>query len=122
MNNETQVTEHYNAPVQNKIERQGVQTEAYTRRLPAIRGGICEHCGIMDNNVPSHFQYQLCEHFRGMGEMRCSYCDEAKNPTDVIIKSNLQVAEHPDKPNNYVVWCDSFECSDKHIKRFRVNR
>ena len=115
-------TEPFNAPVTKTIERQGATTEAYTRRMPEIRGGVCEFCGVLDRNVPSQFQYQLCSHFRGMGEMRCSYCDENKNPTDVILKSNLKIAEHPDKPNQYIVWCDSFECSDKHIKRFRVSR
>ena len=113
----------YQAPqVQRTIERQGGSTEAYTRRLPEIRGGVCEFCGILDKNVTAQFQYQICPHFRGLGEMRCSYCDEAKNPTDVILKSKLHVAEHPDNPNKLVVWCDSYDCSNKHIKRFRVNR
>ena len=143
MNKKPQGTEPFNAPVTEvvvepvavsapaptpqwqprpkTIERQGGRTEPHTRRLPQIRGGICEWCGVLDKNVPSQFQYQLCPHFRGLGEMQCSYCDEAKNPTDVIIHSILNVAEHPDNPDKLVVWCNSYECSGKHIARFRVN-
>ena len=109
-------------PRQRTIERQGVRTEPYTRRLPRIRGGVCEYCGIKDSNVPSQFQYQLCDHFRGLGEMKCSYCDESVNPTDVLLRSVLHVAEHPDDSNKLVVWCNSYTCSGKHEARFRVNR
>ncbi len=56
----TQGTEPSNAPViakevyaqpaplprQRNLERQGVKSEPYTRRLPQIRGGICEYCGV----------------------------------------------------------------------------
>ena len=133
----TQGTEPFNAPVTEvkvepvftsapprpkEIERQGGYTEPMTRRLPQIRGGVCEFCGILDKNVPSHFQYQLCPHFRGLGEMRCSYCNEATNPTDVIKQSVINVAEHPDDPDKLVVWCNSYSCSGKHIARFRVNK
>lgn len=105
-----------------QIERRGSQTVAYTRRLPQIRGGICEYCGVLDSNVPSQFQYQICPHFRGLGEMRCSYCDETMNPTDVILHSNINVAEHPDNPDKLVVWCNSYACAAKHEARFKVNR
>ena len=107
---------------QHTIERQGQRTEPYTHRMPQIRGGICEWCGVKDPNVPSQFQYQLCDHFRGMGEMKCSYCDESVNPTEVVLRSVLNVAEHPDDPNKLVVWCNSYTCSGKHVARFRVNR
>ncbi len=135
--NKTQGTEPSNAPVemppvpvvqtpppprQRTIERQGLRSEAYTRRLPQIRGGTCEYCGVLDPNVPAQFQYQLCPHFRGLGEMRCSYCDDSKNPADVIGHSILNIAEHPDHPDQLVVWCNSYECSRKHENRFRVNR
>lgn len=122
MNQVSQGTEPSNAPVTRVIERQGTQTVPVTRRLPQIRGGVCEYCGVLDSNVPSQFQYQLCPHFRGLGEMRCSYCDEAVNPTDVILHSVLNIAEHPDNPNKLVVWCNSYSCSAKHEARFKVSR
>lgn len=138
MNKQTQGTEPFNAPVTETvvqpvpqvqyvprvktIERQGQRSEPYTRRMPQIRGGICEWCGVKDGNLPSQFQYQLCDHFRGIGEMRCSYCDEAKDPTDVVIHAVLNIAEHPNNPDQLVVWCNSYECSRKHEARFRVNR
>ena len=133
----TQGTEPFNAPEtevkeepvftpapprQRSIERQGGYTEPRTRRLPQIRGGICEFCGVVDGNVPSQHQYQLCPHFRGLGEMHCSYCNEAVNPTDVVKQSVLNIAEHPDNPDKLVVWCNSYTCSGKHIARFRVNK
>ena len=116
-------TEPSNAPVQMKhLERQGVQTVASSRRLPIIRGGICDRCGVQDPQVPSQFQYQLCEHFRGLGEMRCSYCPETVNPTDVILHSIINVAEHPDNPDTIIAWCNSYGCSAKHEARFKVNQ
>lgn len=107
------------APRQRTIERQGSRSEPYTIRLPQIRGGVCEFCGTIDPLVPPQFQYQLCPHFRGLGEMRCSYCDESKNPTEVIGHSRLNIAGHPDNPDKLVVWCDSYECSRKHEARFK---
>ena len=107
---------------QRQIERQGIRTEPYTRRLPQIKGGTCDYCGVLDNRVPAHLQYTLCPHFKGMGEMRCSYCDEAKSPTDVILHSILNIAEHPDNPEQWIVWCNDYKCSSKHEARFRVSR
>lgn len=132
-----QVTEHFNAPVPEvmetpaqpvyaprpkTLERQGPRSEQYSQRLPRIFGGVCEFCGVLDKNVPSQFQYTLCPHFRGLGEMRCSYCDDSVDPQEVILKSKLNIAEHPDNPDKLVVWCDRYTCSGKHEARFRVNR
>ena len=103
------------------VERQGVQAVPFTRRYPQVRGGICEWCGVMDNKIPSQFQYKLCPHFRGM-ELRCSYCDEAKDPDEVIGHATLNVAEHPDNPDKLVVWCNSYTCSGKHEARFDTSK
>lgn len=102
------------------IERQGLKSEPYVRRLPQVRGGVCEHCGVIDPNVPSQYQYRMCEHYRGMA-LRCSYCDDIKDPDDVVAHAKLNVAEHPDRPGTLIVWCDSYECSRKHEQRFRRN-
>ncbi len=107
-------------PRNKTLERQGGTTSGYSRRYPEIRGGICEYCGVLDGNLPSEMQYKLCEHYRGM-QMRCAYCPESKNPDDIINHSRLQVADHPDNPDKLVVWCDSYECSKKHLERFKVN-
>ncbi len=117
-----QVVQPAPPPRPKTIERQGVQTEPYTRRLPQIRGGVCEFCGVLDRNMPSHLQYQLCPHFRGLGEMRCSYCPESKDPADVIGQAVVNVAEHPNNPDQLVVWCNSYNCSRKHEQRFKVSR
>ena len=132
MANKTQLTEQLNAPeVQapvvayaprpKTIERQGRSSEPLVHHMPQIRGGICEWCGVIDGNFPSHVQYQMCPHFRGLGEMRCSYCDEAKNPTDVVTHAVLNITEHPNNPDQLVVVCNSYECSRKHSARFKVN-
>jgi hypothetical protein len=111
----------YEAPRQFAVERRGSKTESQTRRWPSVHGGVCEFCGILDSNIPSQYQYKLCPHFRGM-ELRCSYCDENKDPDDVIYHSNLNIAAHPSDPYTMVVWCDSYECSKRHIERFKVNK
>jgi len=85
------------------IERQGSRTVPVTRRWPQVRGGVCEFCGVVDKNYPSTEQYKLCPHFREIGELRCSYCDETKNPDDIIYHSVLNVAGHPDKPDKLIV-------------------
>lgn len=106
------------APRQMHVERQGSLSEAYTRRFPMVRGGICEYCGVLDGNVASQYQYKLCPHYRGM-QLRCSYCPENKDPDEVIYHANLNIAESPDNPSALVVWCDSYECSRAHEKRFK---
>jgi hypothetical protein len=111
-----------NAPATYQIERHGGTSVAYTKHFPEVRAGVCEYCGILDPNVPSEYQYKLCPHFRGIGTLSCSYCPDHKNPDDVVRNSRVNVHVHPDNPNKLVIVCDSFECSDKHIKRFKVNR
>lgn len=104
------------------IEREGVGSSPVSRRYPNVRGGICEYCGVLDKNLPSEHQYRLCPHFRDFGQLRCSYCDETKDPNDIIGHSVLEIAEHPDNPDKLVVWCNSFSCSEKHLKRFQRSR
>lgn len=106
------------APRQMQVERQGSLSEPYTRRFPQVRGGVCEFCGVMDKNYPSQYQYKLCPHYRGQ-QLRCSYCPENKDPDEVVYHADLNVAEHPDKPNTLIVWCNSYECSRSHEKRFK---
>lgn len=104
------------------LERQGRNTEPHVRRLPTIRGGVCEFCGVLDGRYPASDQWKLCPHFRGIEDMRCSYCDESVNPTEVVLRSLLNTAEHPSNPGQLVVWCNSFKCSEKHLARFQANR
>ena len=114
----------YQAPVrqprQMQVERQGEVSSPYSRRFPEVRGGICEYCGVIDGRYPSEMQYKMCEHYRGM-QLRCTYCPASKNVDEVINHSVLRIAEHPDNPNKLVVWCDSFECSEKHLARFKAS-
>lgn len=104
-----------------QIERQGLRSEAYTRYLPKVRGGVCDYCGVLDPNVDSKDQYKLCPHFRGQ-QLMCTYCPDNKNPDEVVGRSILNVHEHPDKPGTWVVVCNSFECSEKHLSRFKLNK
>lgn len=104
-----------------RVERQGQNTEPVTRRYPQVRGGTCEFCGTLDPNVPAEFQYKLCPHYRGL-DLRCSYCDATKDPSDVIYHSTLNIADHPVNPDDLVVWCNQKACTDAHIKRFKVSK
>lgn len=108
------------APVPKTVERQGVKSVPYTKLYPQVRGGVCEHCGIIDGNVDSQHQYKLCQHYRGL-ELRCSYCDESKNPEEIAYRSTLNVHGHPSDPNKLVVVCDSYNCSRAHIERFSLS-
>lgn len=106
------------APRQMRVERQGSQSEPYTQRFPQIRGGICEFCGVLDRNVPSQHQYKICPHYRGM-QARCTYCPENKDPDEIVYHTNMNVAAHPENPSTLIMWCDSYECSRAHEKRFK---
>ncbi len=101
------------------IERQGQVSEAMTERFPHVIAGICEYCGIVDQNSPQ-FQYQLCPHFSGM-ELRCSYCPDVVDPEEVVKTADMKIHGHPDNPNKLVVVCDSLNCSAKHLERFKIN-
>lgn len=107
-------------PRQKQVERLGDFGSPVSHRHPQVRGGICEYCGVIDGNYPSEQQYKLCPHYRGM-QMRCSYCPASKNVNEVINHAVLNVAEHPDNPDKLVIWCDSYECSKKHLERFKVS-
>lgn len=118
-------TERVSAPVQTplvprqmQVERSGEVSSPTSFRYPQVRGGICEFCGVLDGNQPSHMQYKLCGHYRGL-QLRCTYCPETKDPDDVINHANLNIASHPDNPSKLVVWCDSYECSRAHEARFK---
>lgn len=100
------------------IERQGQKSVPMSYMYPRVIGGVCEFCGIVDNKFPSTEQYKLCPHFKSVGELRCSYCPENSNPEDVIYHADLKIHTHPDNPNKLVVVCDSYTCSQAHIKRF----
>ena len=104
------------------IERQGSVSVPMTRKYPKVTGGICEHCGVMDNLQPSEVQYTLCPHFKDIGMLRCSYCDESKNPVEVIKSAEINIHGHPDNPDKLVVVCDSYECSQKHLARFKLSK
>jgi len=107
------------APVRRKtVERQGSVSAPQVVRMPEVRGGICEFCGVIDKNIPSEYQYKLCPHFQGQGDLRCSYCDESKDPTEIIGHSVLNIYEHPNNRDQWVVVCNSYDCTRKHRARF----
>lgn len=109
-----------NPGAQMQVERQGSAGVPFSHKYPEVRGGVCEWCGVIDSNLPSEVQYKLCEHYRGMSQLRCSYCDETKDPSDVIGHSTLHVWDHPDKPGKQVVVCTAYTCTQKHEERFQL--
>ena len=106
--------------MQKSIERTGANNEPYVRRYPQVRSGTCEYCGVIDPTKPADIQYQLCPHYKGM-ELRCSYCDASLNPIEVNRMAIINVADHPNNPNQIIAWCDRTACVDKHRKRFQVS-
>ena len=104
-----------------KIERLGGQTVAVSTMWPLIRGGICEFCGVVDQNQPSEVQYTLCPHFKAIGDIECSYCDATVNPVDTLRKAVIKVHQSPNNPEQLVVVCDKYTCTNKHLARFQVN-
>lgn len=120
MNNQASGTVPYTAPAEMQIERQGAGATPMSRRFPQVRGGQCEFCGTVDANYPGDYQYKLCPHYRNM-ELKCSYCPDHKSQEEVVRNSTLNVAEHPYQRGVMIAWCGSFECSQKHIERFKIS-
>lgn len=104
-----------------QIERKGSGSSPVVGFYPIVRGGICDRCGVLDQNVESTQQYKLCEHYRGK-QLMCSYCPDGKDADEVIRHSILRVFDSPDNQNELVVWCNSFECLKRHEERFKINR
>lgn len=104
-------------PRQMRVERQNDQGVPMARRFPDIRGGICEFCGVIDRNQPSHFQYKLCNHYRGM-QIRCTYCKPERDSDDVNAHATVVAFEDPFNPGTIIFCCSLSECMDKHQKRF----
>jgi len=93
-----------------------------SRVYPRIYAGVCEKCGIVDDQSPEQFQYKLCEHYRGL-TLECMYCDPTRNPKDVTSISELKVFDHPYKRDALqrplmAVVCNSFTCTDQFLKEF----
>lgn len=110
------------------IERQAGVNAPVSSRYPRIIGGQCERHGVVDPLNSSVPQYLLCGCFKDIGgQVRCSYCPDTKDPNEVMRLSEMNVAVHPEdmgKPGDQqriIAWCNSFECSDKHLKRFKVS-
>ncbi len=118
--NETPATSGPNVNVPNyshqprnmRLSPRGATSSPMSRRFPEIRGGQCEFCGTIDPNQPGQLQYKLCPHYRGM-DAKCVYCPEHKDQDEVVRNSTLNVAEHPYRPGELLMWCKSFECSQK---------
>lgn len=98
-------------------------------KLPNIRGGICEFCGVVDPKVPSHLQYTLqhapnCPYTRygGLKEVKCSYCPEGTDLDDVRAHRVFSVFEFPPNSGKLTVVCDDMRCESAHFKRFQTRR
>lgn len=104
------------------FERDSDVASPISARLPKIKGGICDRCGVIDPNQPSEIQYTLCPHYRMfVNGVRCNYCDATKNPREVVRMSVMNVAESPmSRPEapKFIAWCDSYECAKRHLERF----
>lgn len=97
----------------------GTSGSAMVNRYPDVRGGICEFCGVLDQNVESQYQYKLCPHYRGMS-LACDYCGGKRDADEVAYHSTLLITDHPDDPNRLVVRCNAYPCIQAHEKRFKV--
>lgn len=118
--------QQYIMPRQKTLERESGISAPMVAFYPEVRGGVCEYCGVLDGAYPSEVQYKLCPHYRGMN-LRCTYCPAEKlspdgaSSSEVIRNSVFHIADHPSDPGKLVAWCNSYDCSKKHLERFKVN-
>lgn len=112
------VPNYASQPRNMRLTPRGATSAPMSRVFPQIRGGQCEFCGTIDPYQPGNLQYKLCPHYRGM-EMKCVYCPQHKDQEEVVRNSTLNVREHPYRPGELLVWCQSFECLQKHESAFK---
>lgn len=103
-----------------RLTPRGVSTAPMSRVFPKVLGGQCEFCGTLDPHQPGDLQYKLCPHYRGM-DLKCVYCPMNKDQDEVVRNSALNVREHPYRPGELLVWCQSFECLKKHEEAFKTS-
>lgn len=75
----------------------------------------------------------ICPHYKSIYEhgqsIKCSYCNEEftglKNTLgkfkELLASRIVYVMSFTSEPNKLIMYCDSFECREKHIKRMRSN-
>lgn len=113
------VSPRYIMPRELEVERLGEFGSGMTFVFPEVRGGICEYCGVIDQNYPSEVQYKLCPHYRGQ-DLRCTYCPSSKDVNQVIGHSILRVLQHPDNPKKLLIHCNSYDCLKRHEQRWKI--
>lgn len=96
----------------------GASNVLTSERYPEIRGGVCEYCGVIDNNY-SGPQYKLCPHYKGR-DMKCVFCKDSADHDDVIRQSKLLVMADPYNPNGLVTLCNRYECTRKFEEKYHV--
>lgn len=114
---------------------------------PAIICGVCESCGsshyvggdvskVTNKNGEIEYRYTggkwhdinatNCKHYKGL-PIRCSYCketfdggkDNLNKFKDLLATRIVYVMSFEDDPKRLIMYCDSFECKEKHIKRIK---
>lgn len=112
---------------------------------PSIICGICEHCGSIEyvggdvtqrKNKDGEAEYDYkggkwqtldateCKHYKGL-QIRCTYCGEQFTGlktklgkfAEILATRIVYVMSFVDQPKKVVMYCDSFECKEKHIRR-----
>jgi len=75
-----------------------------------------------------------CPHYKPLYDkgqtIRCSYCAEQFTGTrnslgqfmDIIASRIVYVMSFADEPNKLIMYCDSFDCREKHIARMKNTR
>lgn len=71
---------------------------------PEIRAGICEFCGE---------SYRTCKHYSGI-DIYCTYCGRR----DIILSRSLKIFSRNDTPNQLIIVCEDYKCTDAHLNRF----
>ncbi len=101
-----------------RLTPRGATSSPTSRVFPRVLGGQCEFCGTIDPTQPGDMQYKLCPHYRGM-DLKCVYCPPTRDQEDVVRSSRLNVREHPYRPGELLVWCQQFDCIQKHEAAFK---
>lgn len=126
MMNEAPGTLPQSAPIPNyaseprnmRLTPRGATSAPMSRVFPRVIAGTCDYCGTLDHSQPGQYQYKLCPHYRGM-DLKCVYCPLHRDQEEVVRNNTLNVREHPYRPGELLVWCQSFDCVKKHEEAFK---
>lgn len=97
------------APEEPSLDVSMQPREVPVKQWPRILKGVCEFCGIVNNDVHGWDQWKYCKHYKKVN-IKCLYCPPGFDPEEWFKGRDLTIIERLDKPGKLNVHCDDIQC------------